>query len=996
MITISNLTCDYKSNPLGIDVKAPRLGWQLQSSRRGVRQAAYQIRAAGNPARLVAGQDLLWDTSKVASEQSLHVPYGGPGLHTGQRVYWQVRVWDEGQASGWSEPASWEMGLLDVGDWRAAWISPDWDEDPTQPQPAPVLRRAFTLDSPLAAARLYVTSLGLYEVHLNGQRVGDGLLTPGWTSYDHHLQYQTYDVTELLRHGENAIAVMLGDGWYRGYLGFEGRRNTYGDRLALLLQMHVTWADGRTAVIASDEGWRAATGPIRMADLYNGEIYDARLELPGWDAPGYDDRAWKGVRLLDHGKHMLGAQAGPLVRRHEAIRPVRMLRSPKGETIFDFGQNMVGWVRLNVQGPAGTTITLRYAEVLDQEGNLYTTNLRKAKQTVQYTLKGAGHEIYEPRFTFMGFQYIAVDGFPGEPTLDNFTGIVVHSDTPRTGAFECSNPLINQLQHNIVWGQKSNFVDVPTDCPQRDERLGWTGDTQVFIRTACFNMDVATFFTKWLRDLRAEQRPDGNVPFVVPDPMSRGESGNQGRLPGAGSTAWSDAAVICPWTIYLCYADKRLLEEQYASMVGWVSYMTSQAGPDLVWRKGFHFGDWLDFRGPSPLIPSPVTNIELIATAFFAYSTDLVAKAAHVLGKTSDADRYADLALKVKTAFRDEFVSANGRVGPNSQTAYVLALHFDLLPEELRPVAAARLAEEVRKANYHLTTGFVGTPYLCHALSRFGQTGVAYELLNQESYPSWLYPVKKGATTIWERWDGIKPDGSFQDAGMNSFNHYAYGAIGEWLYRVVAGIEVDPAEPGYKHVLFQPQPGGGLTSARATLHTLFGQVASSWELSEQDFRLSVAVPPNTRATLRLPAGTLDQITEGGQPLATGNGILSARLEDGNALIEVGSGNYEFATTGLDRPKAMAGVRHVAGRLDRYSALRDLLENEATKTVLAQQLGPQLLQAPQLAWVIDAPLDQLAGFAPQLLTPEKLDAIEAELAATLNQPARTRPVEKHHP
>jgi alpha-L-rhamnosidase len=977
MIKITDLTCEYFTNPLGIGVTGPRLSWKLHSEWRGARQTACQVRAADNPVDLVVGKNLSWDTGKVASEQSLHNPYGGPALHSGQRVYWQARVWDGDLVSDWSAPAFWEMGLLEGNDWQAMWITPDWEDDPATPQPGPVLRRAFTLDGPVKTARVYVTSLGLYELHLNGQRVGDGLLTPGWTSYDHQLQYQAYDVTETLQAGENAFGVMLGDGWFRGQLGFEGRRNTYGDRLALLLQMHVTYTDGRRAIVASDEGWRATTGPIRMADIYNGEIYDACLELDGWDRPVYEDSAWKGVRRLDRGLQMLVAQTAPLIRRQEEIHPIRMIRSPKGEVIFDFGQNMVGWVRLNVQGPAGTTITLRHAEVLDQEGNFYTENLRAAKQVMQYTLKGAGDEIFEPHFTFFGFRYIAVEGFPGEPALDNFSGIVVHSDTRPTGSFACSNPLINQLQHNIVWGQKSNFVDVPTDCPQRDERLGWTGDTQVFIRTACFNMHVAAFFTKWLRDLKADQRPDGSVPFVIPDPPARGEGARRGML-NAGSSAWSDAAVICPWIIYLCYADKRLLEEQYPSMAGWVNYMVSQADADLVWRKGFHFGDWLDYRGHSPLIPSPVTNNELISTAFFAYSTDLVAQAARELGKKEDAEKYAELAARVKAAFKAEFVSASGRVGPNTQTAYVLALHFDLLPEELRPQAAARLAEEVRKANYHLTTGFVGTPYLCHVLSRYGQTEMAYELLNQESYPSWLYPVKKGATTIWERWDGIKPDGSFQDAGMNSFNHYAYGAIGEWLYRVVAGIEIDPGEPGYKHVLFQPQPGGGLTSARAILDSPYGKVASSWELSEADFRLTVTVPPNAWATVRLPAGSLDEVTEAGRPLLTGDGIFSAHAGDGVALIELGSGNYEFSTTGLNLAKAMAGVRHVAGRLDRYSSLRDLLANEATKAVLVQQLGSELLQAPQLAWVMDAPLDQLARFAPQMLTPEKLDAIGAAL------------------
>jgi alpha-L-rhamnosidase len=988
MLTPQNLTCEYFTNPLGLDVRQPRLSWKVSAAQRDARQTAYQILVAesiGILEAVSAGQaedGLSWDTGKVTSDTSVHVPYAGAALQPCRRYYWRVRVWDgNGAVSEWSEIAFWETGLLGSTNWQANWITPDWDEDGSWPQPAPLLRRGFNAASGIVAARIYATALGLYELWLNGQRVGDAVLTPGWTSYDHRIQYQTYDVTGLVHEGDNALGAMLGDGWYRGYLGFEGRRGLYGDRLALLLQLHITYADGRVEVIGSDAQWRAARGPIQMTDIYVGETYDARQEKPGWDEAGYDDGDWHGVRLLDQTKGIAVAQVGPPVRRHEEIRPVRLLHSPRGETIFDFGQNMVGWVRVRARGPEGTTITLRHAEVLDQQGDLYTENLRQAAQTTRYTLKGLtdADEVFEPHFTFQGFRYAAVEGFPGEPTLDDFTGIVLHSDTPPTGTFECSNSLINQLQHNIVWGQKGNFVDVPTDCPQRDERLGWTGDAQVFTRTACFNMNVAPFFTKWLGDLSADQLPNGGVPLVVPDVMSKTDSGGLNIFRGSGAAAWSDAAVICPWTIYLCYGDTRLLEEQYESMAGWVNYVRGQADEDYVWRKGFQLGDWLDYRGTDTRMPAPVTNNELIATAFFAYSADLLANAARVLGKTSDAKAYADLAQKVKAAFYDEFVTATGRVGPNTQTAYVLALQFDLLPEEVRPLAADRLAEEVRQAHYHLSTGFVGTPYLCHALSRYGYTDVAYELLNQESYPSWLYPAKKGATTIWERWDGIKPDGSFQDAGMNSFNHYAYGAIGEWLYRVVAGIELNPAEPGYKHVLFQPQPGGGLTYARATLDSPYGLVTSAWELTEADFHLSITVPPNAHATVRLPAQTLDAVTEGGQPLTAGNGILSAHVAGDMAIVEVGSGNYEFVTSGLNRARAMAGVRHVAGRLDRYTTLRDLLANDAAKAALIQQLGPAFLQAPELERVLDMPLVQLADFVPQVLTLEKLDAIEAALA-----------------
>lgn len=968
------LTCEHRLNPLGIGVRRPRLSWTLVTDDphlRDARQTAYQIQVT---TALDDGAP-VWDSGKVISDQSVLVRYAGPELKSAQRCYWRVRVWDaDDRPSDWSEPAWWEMGLLDVADWHARWITPHNDGDLSQPQPCPLLRREFVLDGDVRSARIYATSLGLYELHLNGRRVGDAQLTPGWTSYRKRLQYQTYDVTDLLAQGSNAIGAILADGWYRGNIGFEGRRNFFGDRLALLLQLRVVYADGREALIVSDEQWRTAESPIRMAEIYHGETYDARLEQPGWDHPGFDDGAWRSVHILDHPKDILIAQIGPFVRCHEALEPVRIFTSPAGETIADLGQNMVGWVRLRVRGEAGMTVTLRHAEVLDQEGNFYTANLRSARQTVQYTLKGGGEEVYEPRFTFMGFRYVKIEGWPGELTPSDLTGIVVHSDIPPIGTFECSNPLINQLQHNIVWGQKGNFVDVPTDCPQRDERLGWTGDAQVFIRTACFNRDVAAFFTKWLGDLAADQQPDGRVPHVVPDVLSS----DVGNLAG-GSAAWADAAVICPWTIYLCYSDRDILEAQYDSMARWVNFMREQAGDRYLWTTGFHFGDWLDYRGPNPLLPTPVTNNELIATAFFAYCASLMHKIARVLGRQSDAEMYGQLFDKIKAAFNAEFVTPNGRVGAGSQTAYVLALHFDLLPEKLRPLAAQRLADEVRKADYHLTTGFVGTPYLCHVLTRFGYLDLAYELLNQESYPSWLYPVRKGATTIWERWDGIKPDGSFQDAGMNSFNHYAYGAIGDWLYRVVAGIEVDPDQPGYKHVLIQPRPGGGLTHVRASLRSPYGYLAVAWQLTADDFRLQVTLPPNSRATVSIPASRLAEVTESGKRLRHAPGLHAAKVKGDRVVVEIGSGHFEFISRGLNLARAMANVRHIAGRWDRTSMLGELLANEQTQAILLRHVDEAMLQRLRLRWA-NMSLESAARFAPDVLTEARLQQIEQELLA----------------
>ena len=895
-VSLVNLRCEYQADPLGIDVPHPRLSWQLRAEARDVVQSAYRI-------QVTHGGTVVWDTGQVASHHSTHVPYGGPVLGSAQRYTWRVRVWDgAGRASAWSAPGAWEMGLLSPRDWTAQWVQPAEAGDTRSPQPSPMLRGTFRVRGAVRRARAYATSHGLYELEINGVRVGDQLFAPGWTSYGKRIQYQTYDVTAHLRAGENAIGAVLGDGWHRGYLAWNERRNVYGDRLALLAQLRIEYTDGRVQTVGTDGTWKSATGPIQMSDIYMGETYDARLERPGWSAPGYDDREWTPVRIATPDGAVLVAPAGPPVRAIEEIRPVTILTTPGGDTVFDMGQNMVGHVRLKVRGPAGARVTLRHFEVLDKARNVYTANLRAAKQQVTYVLKGGGEEVYEPHFTFQGFRYVAVDGWPGEPALESLTGIVVHSDMAVTGQFTTSSPLLNQLQHNIRWGQKGNFLDVPTDCPQRDERLGWTGDAQVFSRTAAFNMDVAGFFTKWLADLAADQQPDGAVPWVIPDVLSEQGKGS------SASAAWADAATIIPWNMYLVYGDTRVLERQYPSMKAWVEFMRRQAGDRHLWLTGFHFGDWLAFATTASDYPGATTGKDLIATAYYARSTDLLQRAAAVLGKEDEAAEYAALLPRIKDAFVREFVTAAGRVGENTQTAYVLALEFDLLPEDLRVEAVRRLAAEV-KARGHLTTGFVGTPYLCHVLSRYGHADTAYALLNRDTYPSWLYPVKQGATTIWERWDGVKPDGSFQDPGMNSFNHYAYGAIGEWMYRVIAGLDVDPQEPGYAHVLAQPRPGGGLTSAEARLQTMHGETASGWALADGRVVVSVTVPPNARGTVRLPAAQLAGVTEGGRAVALAPGVRQARQDDGDVVVEVGSGRYRFD---YDAARLLAGP--ATGRL----------------------------------------------------------------------------------
>jgi alpha-L-rhamnosidase len=889
-LQVSQLKCEYKTNPVGIDVLSPRLSWVIESSKLGVMQAAYEIRAAASEKELKSKNKLVWHSGKVDSDESIHIVYAGSTLKSGDRIYWQVRVWDKnGKKSNWSTPAFWEMGLLNESDWQAKWIRADIKEDVSKSNPAHMLRKDFSLKSKIISARAYVTSLGLYELELNGVRVGEEVLTPGWTALQARIQYQTYDVTKLLNSGDNAVGATLGDGWYRGQIGFSGQRNTYGDQLALLLQLEVKYADGSSETIKSDESWKASTGAILVSDIYDGEVYDARLEKADWSRTGFDDNNWVAVTSIAKPDVVLIAPEGPPIAKIEEIKPIEIMTTPEGQTVVDMGQNMVGWLRLAVQGTAGTKITLLHTEVLDKEGNFYTENLRAAQQKIVYTLKGGGVEEYEPHFTFQGFRYVAVVGWPGELSLDDLTGVVVHSDMPKSGSFECSDAMLNQLQHNIEWGQKGNFVDVPTDCPQRDERLGWTGDAQAFAPTACFNHDVAAFYTKWMKDFIYDQQSEGQIPHVIPDVLSilRDNKGN------SASAGWADAAVIVPWVVYQSYGDVRILEQQYDCMKGWVDYQAKRAGDTYFWNTDFTFGDWLSYNTTRSDYPGATTDKDFITQAYFIRSTDLLHRTAKILGKTADASHYADLLAKAQKVFLDEFVTSNGRLSPNTQTAYTLALAFDILPEETAKKAAKRLADDVNKFG-HITTGFLGTPWICHVLSDWGYWDEAFMLLNRKKYPSWLYPITKGATTIWERWDGIKPDGSFQNAGMNSFNHYAYGAIGEWLYRVVAGINIDEKAPGYKHSIIAPNPGGELTSANAKVNTMYGDLASGWELTDNRLKLAIEIPANTTASVHLPNAELAGVEIDGQALRSAKQVDNLKQVDSKVAFELGSGQYEIS------------------------------------------------------------------------------------------------------
>jgi alpha-L-rhamnosidase len=888
---VSGLTCEHKINPVGIDIEQPRLSWKIAGKGNGLMQTSYSIRVSTDVK--FQSSKVVWETGEVISDESILQTYKGPALKSGQRYFWQVRIKDnKGRTSRWSEPAFWEMGLLSLNDWKAKWI--EQEGDTLQYSPAPHFRTEFPLGKNISSARIYVTSHGFYELHLNGKKVGDQVLTPGWTTYGKRLQYQVYDVTDMVVKGNNALAAVLGDGWYRGALGWTNNWAIYGKSLGLLLQLKITFTDGSETLILSDEKWKTSSdGAIRMNDIYNGEIYDASKKLTGWNQPGYDDKNWAPVKTAVYDNKNLIASEGPPVKKIEEIKPISIFRTPKGKLIVDMGQNMVGWLRLKVSGEKGTEITLRHAEVMDKYGEFYTTNLRAAKCEISYTLAGNGEEIYEPRFTFMGFRYVEVTGFPGELTTDNLTGIVIHSEMNVTGSYECSNPLINQLQHNILWGQKGNFIDVPTDCPQRDERLGWTGDAQAFCRTAAFNMDVSSFFTKWLKDVAADQRPRGEIPVVVPDVLNK-----QGTDSVQTSAGWGDVAVIGPWTMYQVYGDQKLLSKQYPSMLAWAEYIKKTAGHDYIWKGGSIFGDWLFYHPPvnNHSEPDGHTDHDFIATAFYAYSTKLLTEASVILGHSEDEGIFRAVNEKIKEVFNHEYITKAGRIGTNSQTSYVLALMFDLVPEELKEKAAGFLVEDIKKRGTHLSTGFLGTPYLCHVLSDNGYTDVAYDLLLQETYPSWLYPVKMGATTIWERWDGQKTDSTFQDPNMNSFNHYAYGAIGDWMYRVSAGLELK--SPGYKEILIQPHPTKKLDYSRASFESSYGRIASGWERKDGRILVKVTIPANTTATIVLPVSDEDSITGDGKKLRDNRNFSDIRTDGNKVMFETGSGQYNFEFTEL--------------------------------------------------------------------------------------------------
>ena len=939
-MTKLNVRIEYLRDAFGIGINRPRFSWIVETETQGWRQVAYEIEAYD------ADGQLRGQTGRVESDQSVLLDWPFEPLSSRERVSVRARAWStEGEASDWSESAPIEVGLLHTQDWTARFVGPDWEEDLARPQPGPLLRREFDVRATLQSARLYITSLGVYEAQLNGNVVGDHVMAPGWTSYHHRLRYQTFDVTDILKEGRNVLGAMLGDGWFRSRLSFGGgRRNIYGDRLALLAQLEITYADGTVERVVTDESWRAIKGPILASDIYDGETYDARLEQDGWSEPNFDDSDWSAVGVVDWDFASLVAPIGPPVRRIETIAPVSITTSPSGCTILDFGQNVVGKLRIKVQGPAGQKIRLRHAEVLEN-GELSIRPLRSAKATDYYILRGEGVETWEPRFTFHGFRYAEVENWPGELTLDDIRAVVCHSDMERTGWFECSEPLINRLHENVVWSMRGNFFDIPTDCPQRDERLGWTGDLQVFSPVAAFLYDSYGFLASWLQDLAAEQREMGGVvPSVVPNTIN-------GPLQGAA--AWGDAAVIVPWVLYQRYGDESILRAQFESMRAWVDWIEGFAGENRLWDHGFQYGDWLDPAAPPASPGDARTDPYLIATAYFARSAELVGRTAGVLGRGEEEAHYLGLADEVRRAFAREYVTPAGRLLSDAQTAYTVATEFGLLPEpEQRQHAAQRLSALVRANGYHIGTGFVGTPLICDALCNTGDYDAAYRLLMQPECPSWLYPVTMGATTIWERWDSMLPDGSVNPGEMTSFNHYALGAVADWLHRTVGGL--GPAQPGYRQISVRPRPGGGLTHASARHITPYGMAETSWMIQDGTMELKVAVPPNTTALVSLPGREEDPVEV---PSGMHSWLYVYQDPDAGLSLSLDSTIGEV----LDEPVAWDAVKDVLDRL--------IPENGFILYVLQSQrkrkLRDGLTTLPNAEEVLTATADALAELERQV-------------------------------
>ncbi len=895
IMKLKNLKIEYRENPIGLDVRKPRFSWTMLSNEKNVVQTAYRIIISYNNCE-------VWDSGKQENDSSVLIEYNGPELKESTVYQVIIEAWDN-----WGNQAaiqgSFETGLINGENFSADWITHNLSKEETA---CPIFMKDFQVKKEIEKVRIYATALGIYEIKINGKKAGDTYFSPGWTNYNKRLQYQTYKADDMFTE-HNQIEITVGNGWYKGIIGFDPKGNHYGDRVAVLAEIHITYKDGTAELIKTDESWEVTTGSIRSSEFYMGEIIDSCYT---------GEKVSKAISF-SFDKDKIIAQESEAVTINERLSAKEFITTPNGEKVIDFGQNLTGFVELKVKGEKGQKITIRFAETLDKEGNFYTENLRHAKSVDEFICNGKG-QVFRPHFTFHGFRYIAIDGLEDIFPKD-FTACVLHTDMNKTITFNTSNELVNQLHSNVLWSQKGNFLDIPTDCPQRDERLGWTGDAQVFSGTASYNYNVALFFTKWLHDLATEQTKEYGVPHIIPNVIPNVE----------GAAVWSDAATIIPWVIYQSYGDIRILEEQYDSMKGWVDFINSRCGDNGLWQTGFQYGDWLALDGESNLSDKiGGTDRYLVANAYYAYSTDIVRKTAKILNRADDKVYYGKLYDNIKQAFNREYITESGRLVSETQTACVLALHFNLVEEKHRESITKILEENIFKHNNHLTTGFVGTPYLCHVLSDNNLHDLAGKVFLQEDYPSWLYAVKKGATTIWERWNSILPNGDFDESGMNSLNHYAYGSIAEWLYKRVAGI--NPLEPGFKKILIKPQFVRDMDSLEATFASVYGDIHISYNFKGVNVEVNVEIPANTTAIIELP--------------------------DKKEPIEVGSGFYHF--------EYISKIDFDMECFSMGSTFKEILDHPLSDQIIKEH-APDLLNHPLLQNRPDMPIRRLVTAYPGL-------------------------------
>lgn len=888
-----NLICEYQQSPIGVDKPHPQLSWKLPDIGKGIMQSAYEVLVATSIENLDKNIGDAWETGKVVSDQSIFVDYTGIDLQSGQMYFWKVKYWDnQGAESAFSATASWEMAYLNFSDWKAKWISRNETNDKEDSLRSIIMRKKFNIGKTIKKAKLFVTGLGNYVFYLNGEKVGNDILTPGWTDYENRLQYQVYDVTEMLQKGENAAGAMLGNAWWSGGLGWKKNASTLRKQysfgpMKLLAQIEIEDKAGNIQTIVTDESWKWSESPIMFNNLYDGVHYDARLNQDGWKIGGFDESSWKNVALTSSGTSKLVAQQAPPIRMEKELTAQSVTKVPNGNYVFDFGQNMVGWGKLTVSGKAGTKIKMKFAELLHDDGTVAQENLRSAQATDIYILKGEGTEIWEPQFTYSGFRYVEIEGFPGEPTKDALTGIVFYSSAPWIGKFESSNHLMNTIIKNTIWGQKGNMHSVPTDCPQRDERLGWMGDAQTFSPTSYYNMDMTQFYEKWLHDITDCQDSSGYVYDVNPAIV----------VSGPAKPGWGDAVVIVPWVTYKFSGNKRILAENYNGMKAWVEFMRSHAVNNIyIWSNPdstfFGYADWI----------APVKSPQKpISASYLFYSSKLLSEIADVLGKSDDAKEYGKLAKDVAEAYQHKYFDTDSQnYEGKTQTANLLPLGFGITPDELKPKIVENILTAVEKRDGHPSTGFLGTQFILPMLSDYGHHDKAYKMINLKTYPSWGYMIEQGATTMWELWnsDTERPE------GMNSRNHYALGGIGEWIFGYLAGLKPDVENPGYKKSIIAPMPVGDLTWVRASQKTGYGELSIDWKIEENSFIMNVVIPPNTTSIVKVPKANFNfssinvdgtEIFNEDKFFDNSNNIKFLNEDDNSVDFAVGSGSYYFMT-----------------------------------------------------------------------------------------------------